>query len=274
MSEVAEAAPADVQPGQGPDTGTTEGQGSSGGQGSVPTDLSHVPEEARPYVEAELKKVEGLSTRKFQEHAEQAKAWSALEETGIQNLPPNVVGEMVQFVEMMQDGEQFDDWIRAAAEARGLDLSGRADDAEESEEEEDPWADDPLVQRFSSMLDERVGPIEEERKTAAFNETVAEERDRISGEMDELEEEHGKFDRDRVMRLAAYYAEADPENAVKRGFEDYLAIRGDGQAELVNDTLDDPEPALVGGQPASVVKEPETFDEAAAAHRDRLRGGH
>jgi hypothetical protein len=122
-----------VQPG-----GDAEGQGDQEITGSGLYDLDSAPEQYRPFIEAELKKIEGNVTKRFQdakEFREQWEPYSAIE--GLTDVPPEDLQELLQLREIAQDPEAFDHWIKQMAEHRGLLNSDEPEGGDDEDYEDD-----------------------------------------------------------------------------------------------------------------------------------------
>jgi hypothetical protein len=251
-----------------------EGTG-EGGNGDAPAtpgfyDLSEVPPHLKSYVEAELKKIEGNVTPKFQEHAEFRKQWEPFAETGVADLSPDEVRELVEFRRMIQNEDAFREWHGQIGEQFGWSATAEPD-GEPGEDDDDSFEfgtpdDDPpawakgLMEKVSE-LDKVIGQSQQERQ-------VSETRDAIARQLAELHEKHGEFDDEMVAKLALSY---DTPDAIQKGFQDYTKLTAQIEQGLVERKLNQPETPELGGATPQNGDAPTTFDQAARAAVNRLK---
>lgn len=231
-------------------------------------DLSAAPEELRPLLEAELKKVTANVGRRLEDHANYRKRYEALDGIdGLTDVPPDELKELLEFRQVAGDQEQFEAWWSAVGEELGF-LDGDAG----APESDDLGGDDPAGQvgelrQLVESLQERLDNYETQGQTEKAREQAKQDIDR---ELAALTEQHGEFDQGLVLRLARDYA-SEPD-AIQRGYEDYLRVTGQAQSELVEDKLDQPTPANRGGRPDTTTPQITTFDQAKEAALQRLGG--
>lgn len=243
-----------------------QGQGADVNGGGL-YDLASAPDELRPYLEAELKKIEGNTTRKFQEHAQAREKWAPLEELGVHDVPADELQELLNFRSIAQDPEQFRGWWEQMGEQLGyFEPDGESD----APGEQQPQQDD-LMEQFRAMLDERLSPFEQKFHSEEQERAVNTEREAISAELAGLREQHGEFDEQLVCQLALAYA--DDDDAIAKGFADYQRVTSGAQRELVADKSGQPDAVLSGGQPPSQAETIDSFDAASRAARERFRAG-
>ena len=257
----APAAPTEgVQPGGAP--GADAGQGASGLY-----DLDSAPEHLRPYIEAELKKIEGNVTPKFQEHAEFRKQWEPYQELGLHDVPPEELQQLLRLREISNDDEAFRRWWDAIGKEMGY-VDGDGLDEELGIEDEDEGPD--LEEVIGRLLDERLGPIQERFSAQDEESAVAGELESIESELAALKEQHGEFDEDKVCQLALAYAD-DPDG-IQKAFADYQQLVGGAQRNLVEDKLTNQPGVPVGGGSSPSPERPvDGFSGAKSAALERLR---
>lgn len=257
-----------VQPGEAPE-GAEQGQGAEGFQGLY--DLSAAPEQLRPLLEQELKKVDANVTRRFQEHADFRKKFEALEGIdGLTDVPGEELSQLLEFREIAGNPEQFESWWYQV----GKELGFFEDDGQGPEAgavgEEREGGGNPEVAQLVETVQQLSQRLEEFETRGQSEKAQAEARQEIDRQLGELRDQHGEFDENLVLRLARDYAE-EPD-AIQRGYDDYLRITGQAQNELVEDKLNQPAAANGGGRPDTGGTEPRTFKEAQAAALQRLGG--
>lgn len=257
--------------------GTADTPDGDVGQGTAGLyDLSSVPEEQRPHIEAHLKAIDGNVTRKFQEYAERLKPFEALEGIdGLGDVPAEDLQELIAFREIASDPEQFEQWWETIGQQMGF-LAD--EDGEEEDPDVDPDADEvlnhPVVQQLMERIDamERRGTETEAEQQKA--ERVAKARSSLEARLSEVTDQHSLDDDGQatVLRFAKDYVESEDESdPIGRAVEDYLRLTGKAQNSLIEDRSRQPNGALSGGRPGSVEEEPTTFAEAKAAAMRRMQ---
>jgi hypothetical protein len=245
-------------------------------QGNMPWDLNDVPEELRPYMAEQLKRVEGGITQRFQEAAEFRRQMEPLspfaEIEGLGEVPPEDLAGLVEFHQMAQDPEAFESWWEQVGNELGF-FDGDEDGAEggaEGEGEQPPaWA-----QELVNRLEQLEGGLQERTQTDAERDALAQ----IESEMAEVKKANSDLPwdneeaavEDRILQLAMSYGD-DPQ-AIEKGLADYRAITGAGQAALVSAAEHGPAPALTGGNGDTAPQEVKGFDGAKAAAKARFAG--
>lgn len=245
------------QPGAG-DGGTSEG--------SLPWDLNSAPEELRPYLQSELKKIEGGITKRFQEASEfrsRMEPLSGLAEIeGIADVPTEELQELLEFRSLVQDPEQFEDWWSSVGEEMGFFQGDDApDDADDGGSDEPPeWA-----QTLMERLDNLEGTTREQ--TAAQREQAAMEK--INSDLTALGLDPNGEEADAVCQLAMAY---DDEDAIQKAFADYQKLTGKAQSALVDDKENAPAAPLGGGQADTAPEAVNGFVDAKRLAKARFAG--
>jgi hypothetical protein len=260
--------PPDEQSGEPPADAGAPDEGAGGDAGRTDGfeyDLSSVPEELRPQVEPHLKAIQANVTKSFQDAAAFRRQWEPYDELGLRDIQPDQIKQLLDFAEMTQDQERFAEWWKEV----GNELNLMPDEGSLEEFDDEPTDRerelqgriDELEQKFSGEFEERDNRAAEERAMQTIQQT-----------MDGLVKEHGEFDREVVAALSERYAEDDPENCIKRGFEDYQRIRSEGEKGLFDKKAGQPSPPEGGGGKPDTTPSPITnFEDAKAAARERLR---
>jgi hypothetical protein len=274
MSDVATAGPADAaQPGQ-PEQGA-QGQGADGLYSKY---LQDTPEDLRPFLTDALSRYSREAVEpKFREAADFRKQWEPFAEMGFNEVDPGELAQAYNLFQVFNDPSIAQevlaepDAFQAAWEKVGESLGFFGDE----DEEEAPQEGQPdFLAQVRELLDERLSPLEQSLTERQRNESVDQAKQQITQELDALQEEHGEFNREIVIAIAATkYGEA--EDAIQRAFKDYQSDRGGAQAALLEQKVNgQPGGALSGGQPSS---EPQRLsfqdDSAKQAALSRLRGG-
>lgn len=241
-----------------------EGQGGDGENGLGLYDLSAAPDELRPLLEAELKKVEGNVTRKFQEHAEYRKRFEPLEQ-----IPPDELTGLMEFRQLASDPEQFADWWTQVGESMGL-LEPDGEDAIEGEEEGTDGLVQSITEQVMAALDQRLGPLEQRYVSQEQETRMQQATQQVESELSELQQQHGDFDQDAVCQLALAHEGPD---AIRKGFEDYQRIIGNTERGMVEQKLAGPAGGgEAGGRPDTHPEPVTSFGDASRLALERLRG--
>jgi len=268
-----------VQPADTGGNGAAEGQGEGTGlDAGLYPGIEQVPAEYRQHVDPILKEVESNLGKKLQEHAEFRKQWEPYSETGINELDPETVQDLVTLVDIMNDEEQFPEWWRTVGQEMGFLDSLREELAPEDDFDDDLDIDDEglseeeLAARFEEMLEQKLGerlePILSKEQEREQEQMLQQADEQIQEQIDALKEEHGEFDEDAVYKLALAY---DGPDALKQGFEEYQRIVSGAENGLLKDKTGQP-PKPEGEGPADTSPKKITdFKDATAAAAERIR---
>lgn len=245
-----------------------EGQGGTGTLDGL-YDLSSAPDELRPHLESELKKIQGNIGRKLEEHASYRKQWEPFESIdGLHDVPGEELTELLQFREALtSDPASLEDWWTQFGQQMDW-LDG--DDAGEPE---GGGQDDPtkaIVEQVLDALRGEIEPLKQHISSQEQEKATAAESQRITEQLAELKEQHGDFDQDAVLELAAHYLQQGDEDAISRGFERYQQITGKAQGDLLERKEQQPGPGLSGGRPDTSPERITSFKDAGAAALARL----
>ncbi len=250
----------------------SSGQGEQEATGTGLYDLASAPEEYRPFLEAELKKIEGNATKKFTEAAEYRKRWEPYEALGIADVSPEDVEGLLQLYNLAQDETKFDEWLKSTAEQRGL-LGGGDDDDDLDGDEDDldigKMVEERLQAAMAPILEQLQSTQQTQRVQAAEQEIATE----LAGLLEQRQLELDDEDKQAVYALAAPFADDDPDGALQKGLEAYMKISGRAQRSLVESKVTQPNGAMEGGQPNTAPEEINSFAQAKKAARERLVGG-
>lgn len=244
-----------------PDSGQGEGLGLY--------DLSAAPEELRPFIEQEMKKVEANVTRKFQEAADFRKQWEPLAGVeGLTDLDPEELTQLLDFhSQVLSDPEAFENWYRAVGEHFGFAPQGEQEDGEDGEDGADPQLE-AAIERVIQTVDERLKPFEQQQTQQQQEQAIFAAQEEIRGELDALKEQNGEFNEDLVCQLALAY-EGAPD-AIQKAFADYQRFQGTTESAVFDGKDDAPGPAVSGGSPATQVEPITDFATAKARSKERF----
>lgn len=238
---------------------TQEGQGAAASDNGLYPDLSAVPESIQAQVLPLLKEFEGNVTRKFQEAADFRKQWEPYQQLGLQDIQMDDLKELLEFRQIASDPEAFRDWYKAVGQELAFD--------EQAPQQEptpgDGLTPDSLKELLNEALDQRLGPIEQAYQQQEQSRALQEAESFVTSKLDELQTQHGEFDRDAVCQLAlAYDQEAD---AIERGFADYQRLIGAAEKNYAEGKLAAPDTPEQGGRPNGTPPEVRTFADAKKA---------
>lgn len=229
-------------------------------------DLSTVPDEYREHVAQIAKQIDGNVTRKFQEAAEYRKQWEPLEQLGIKDVPVEDLEALLQFNGILDDEEQFDAWLRATAQQRGI-LDADDDDYEDDDEQ------DPEPQQIN---DPRLDAIYQDYEARQQEQRVAQVEQEIKGAFEDLHKKYGDFPEETVARLALS-EEGTVAEQLAAAVETYQQIVNGSQKALLDKKADQPDPPEQGGraaaaQPALSFSDPALREQAKQRLHQTLNG--
>jgi hypothetical protein len=265
-----------VDPSTAPPAAQPQGDGSATvqPQGQMPWDLNAHPEELRPYLADELKKVEGSITQRFQEAAEFRKRAEPLlpllDVDGVADIPAEDMQGLVEFYATAQDPQQFEEWWTNVGEELGFFADDTSEETGAEDDEPPAWAQS-LMQRLDSL----EGGVQEFQGTQREQQALAQ----IEGEIAEIREQNPDLPwddpnanvEDDICSLAMAYGD-DPD-AISKGFADYQRITGHAQGRLVDQTERQPQNALSGGGGDTRPEDVKGFDDAKKIARTRFASG-
>lgn len=248
-----------------------EGQGN--GQGGLYQEaLSGVPTELQPFVEEHFKKWDASVTPKLQEAADLKKRLGPIGEIeGLTDVDPQELQQLLAFRQVLADPEQLRGWIGQVAEALEMPM-GQQDLSEDDWVrlgEEKGWFEGggegepngaPDIQAIIEQVKQAISPDLEPVKQFMGNQQAQQQaeqtKQQFASRLAELEKQHGELDekanesrRQAVFELA--WAFLDDEDPIGKGFQRYLEITGGAQGDLVDQRLQQPDPAVNGGRPAT-----------------------
>lgn len=217
----------DVQP--------TEGQGAEATDSGL-YDLDSVAPEIREQLVPHLKAIEGNVTKKFQEAADYRKEWAPYEESGIKDVPPETLQELLEFAKMANDpsqGDQFNQWLTQVATERGLSLSGGQEDLDLEENLEDV-SPEKIQEMIAEQVAEKLNPIQEQFQQQQQEQQLQEANQEITQQLEQIRTDNPDLPEnaeDAIVRLAYSYADED-KDPIQKGFEEYKQLIGQGEKGL------------------------------------------
>jgi ElaB/YqjD/DUF883 family membrane-anchored ribosome-binding protein len=245
-------------------------------------DLSSTPEELRPYAEDLLAQVSKNVDGKFREHADFRKQWEPFEQLGIHDMDPDELQQLLTFRnDILSNPDALQEWLGAVAEHTGFrpeltqeDWIAYGDekgffDGNDGEEGDKP--DTSIVDQIMSQLEERIAPIEQLMQEQRSESQVDAIRQQLESQLDDLEEKHGEYDRDAVVRLAHAFDAEGSEDPIEDAFQEYQRLRGTSQADLLDDKSGQPAAALSNGQADTAPEKFEGLDDPGLKDAVRRR---
>lgn len=203
--------------------------------------LDSVPPEIREQVEPLFKEFDGNVTKRFQEHAEYRKAWEPYEELGLKDVDPESVRQLLEFAQFAQNPEQFDQWLKAAAEERGLFSNGNEELGLEEVEDLSP---EKVQELIAEQVAERLNPIQEKLQAQEQERLEQEASKEITSKLEGIRKDNPNLPEgaeDVIIRLAYSYADEDGD-PVAKGFEEYKTLIGQGEKGLFDQKSSQPQP--------------------------------
>jgi hypothetical protein len=220
----------DVQPA---DSG--EGQGDASTDSGL-YDLDSVAPDVRELLEPHIKAINGNVEKKFREAADYRKQWQPYEESGIKDVPPETLQELLQFAQMANDpsqAEQFNQWLQATAEARGLGLGAQGED-DLGLDDVDEMSTDKIQELIAEQVAEKVNPIQERFQRQDQERLEQEANQEISTQLESIRKDNPDLPEgaeNAIVRLAYSYADED-KDPIGKGFEEYKELIGAGEKGL------------------------------------------
>lgn len=234
-----------VQPGGTPEGGQPEGEASGQGEGLDPglfPGIEEVPMEYRQHLDPILKSMESNVNKKLADSAEFRNQWEPYSETGIADLDPETVSDLVGLVDVFSNPEQFRDWWNTVGQEMGfaeaMQDAGDSDDDEFDGDFEDEPNEQQLAQMFDQMLEEKLAPLAQRFQEQEEQQQLSAADQMIQGQLEQLKEKHGEFDEAAVCKLALSY---DGEDALEKGFADYQNIINSAQNGLFESKSNQPQ---------------------------------
>jgi hypothetical protein len=213
-------------------------QPADAGQGDATTDsglydLDSVAPEIRDAVAPHLKAIEGNVTKKFQEAADYRKQWSPYEEVGIKDVPPETLQELLAFAKMASDptqSDQFNEWLKTAAEERGL----MGESVDDSDLEVGEMSPDKIQELIAEKVSEALKPIEERTQQQEQQRLEQEASQEITSQLEQIRKDNPDLPEgaeNAIVRLAYSYADED-KDPIGKGFAEYQELIGMGEKGL------------------------------------------
>jgi hypothetical protein len=241
--------------------------------------LRDVNPELHPLFEETFKKFDASLTPRFQEAAALKERYAPFEGVeGLTETDPETLQGLLEIGQILRDPEARIGWANQLNEALGIQTLDALD--------EDNWVQlgeangwfadgeggsegegDPMS-AFQQMLDERLGPIQENlssqaqaQQQAQLEAQKAAETDRITqqytsdmaealGTLGEMDDEKKALVSKSIIKLAHAYP--DDDDAIFKAFADYQQITGVTEGDRMERRLGQPaSPALSGGRPST-----------------------
>jgi hypothetical protein len=199
--------------------------------------------EVRQQLEPHVKAIQSNVEKKFREAADYRKGWQPYEEMGLQDMQPDQLKQLLDFASMANDPTQFDEWLKTAAEERGLLNGVSGDDLDlEDVEEMSPEKIEELVAKQTQPIKEALENQSREQAIAGAEEEVQTSLQGIRKDNPDLPENA----EDAIEQLAYRYTDEPNMSAseiIAKGFEDYQNLIGQGEKGLFEQKANQPAPA-------------------------------
>ncbi len=244
-----------------------------GTEGSEPDlyDIEQVDPEYREQFAPHLKAVQSKVEKQFRDHAELRKGWEPYEELGLRDMDPGAVKQLLDFAQMANDPSQFDEWLKAAAEERGL-FNGNGSEEDLGLEE----IEDLSPEKIKELVAEQTKPIQDTLQQQQQAAAVAEAEQGIEESLEQIRKDNPDLPEnaeDAIVKLAYSYAEEEGIDPIAKGFEDYQSLIGQGEKGLFEKKAEQPKPAEGAGAAVMGDEKITSFDDPRlmARAKERLR---
>ena len=250
-----------------------EGQGGQAADAPYSEYLNRIPEEVRGQVEPIFKEWDGNTTRRFQEHSEYRKQWEPFESTGVNQLNPQEVQELIQFKTMVeQNPAAVQEWFNNYAQQAGLTK------AEQQELEQQAFVDPDVQALVEQQLQQRLSPFEQKfqqfesfMSRAQESEVQQQGQAEVDRQLSELKAKHPDADIQEFEPYVGKYVESDPTHAIQRGYDDYVKLVARIEQQMTKGKLEQPDAAEHGGGTAATPEPVNSLEEAGKLALARLR---
>lgn len=231
-----------------------EGQGTDESSGLYSDYLSDIPSEFHDKVIDGFKAKDADFTRRFTAKSDQ---WKPYEELGVHEVEPEQLGGWLNLNKALEAAQGGDEqasenvysWWEQLGEELGFYAEGEAPEANESDEEFDPFDPKNIDERVDRLvqqrLQEQVGPLQE-RISRQDEAQIAQQADQVVSDLtDSLKSDNpglSDADVDDIMELALPYVEGaeSPEAAIQQGFEKFKSLVSRGESDLFAKKLEQP----------------------------------
>lgn len=254
---------ADVQTADGAVQG-----GEATDSGSDLYDLGSVDPEIREHLAPHLKAVQSNVEKKFREAADYRKGWEPYEELGLRDMEPEAVKQLLDFAQLANDPAQFDEWLKTAAEERGLlNGNGSSDDLTLEDIEE------LTPEKVKELVEEQTAPIQQTLQQQQQEQAVEKAEGEVKSALRGIRDENPDLPdgaEDAIEKLAYVYsddAKMSIEELIAKGFEDYQSLVGQGEKGLFEQKAKQPAPAEGPGAAAMGDEKITSFDDPRLRQR-------
>lgn len=262
-----------AQPDTGQDAQTSE-------NGLYSPFLTDVPDDLHGQVIPALKAQNAEFTRKFQERAEK---YGPFDETGVFDLDPENVTNLVALSDLLSAAEDGDEqavgavreWLDSVGENLGI-YDNDDDDDVSVDEDFDPYDPTQIQRLVANAVKEQVAPIgqqiSERERQQAEAQAVQQAEQAIEQSLAQIQEANPDLTDDdvgQIIQLAQLHAESS-DNPIQAGFEQFKQLVSRGETNLFQSKQKQPSPAQGAGT-NPVVPDKITSDNVAEIARQRLQ---
>lgn len=230
-------------------------------------DINSVDPEYREHFAPHLKAVQSNVEKQFRDHAEFRKGWEPYEELGLRDMDPTAVKQLLDFAQLANDPEQFDGWLKNAAEERGILGDNGAEDLGLDE------IDDLSPEKIKELVAEQTTPIQEALEEQAKEQAVAKAEEEVTGTLKQIRDENPDLPEnaeEAIEKLAYVYSDdsrLSVDDLLAKGFEDYKSLVGQGEKGLFAQKTEQPPPAEGAGAAAMGDEKITSFDDPRLRER-------
>lgn len=247
-----------------------EGQDQGGGSDLFDSYLQNVPEDGREVVSQYLKDAAKNVDSRLEEAANLKKTLGPYQEIlAGSSYQPEQLGEVLSWLDQMQDPDAYKQWLQAAAQEAGLTLK-EAEEAIEEEQGEPSLAD--IQKMIAEEAEQRTAPLQQAMAEWETQREIDSTEQEILKEFADIEsEENVKLSDDQKAVILDLGMNHEGEGSwVREGFKRFQGIHSEGQRAFVEGKAAQPQtPVTAGGHEA--FKPTVDFKEAEKQALARLR---
>lgn len=257
-----------------PDNGNGNENGNDAGNldpGLFPG-LEEVPQEYRQYIDPIISEINKNAGNKINEYSEQAKQWEPYEELGVNQLEPEIVGQLMGILEMMgkaeEDPSELEGWYKELGEHFGFDKEPEAEEKEyDGSEENEEFSKKDLQELIAQTVQENIAPFQQTQESFIEKEGLEEAETLLNKELETIAEEFGvkELSSDVQEGICTFALKHEGEGAALKGAKEYQEMIEAAQGKIFDAASEAPKVPEGPGTPNTNAEPIRTFEDAKSA---------